>query len=345
MVQTTMTGEEVKSKRVGLGMTQPELAIWLNEVLKRSYDGTVVSKWESETRDVPEVVALLLSTHTAPGAGVEGHSAPPLATLTKKGQPRIIAFANQKGGVGKTATACNVAAALAAIKKRVLLVDFDAQANATTHMGYDWRALEREEKTMYYTLRKKVPLKDIIIRHSENLWLAPSSLVLSYAEVELVAEIGNNQVLREKLGAIADDYDYILIDCPPNLGLLTVNALTAATDVMIPCQTEMGAVGGVEQLLTCVNLVKERSNPALKVMAILPTLFSKQNNDHKHALNTLTEALGSYIPILPPIPRATIYGTSYTKGHITLQAHPKAPGVDVFKLIARNLTEAANVRG
>lgn len=341
-----MTADQFKELRLKAGLSQPEWAVWLNSKLNRSYDQTLISKWENGSRDIPDFVALFLRTELTSGKKRERKPervpSPPLAGLSAK-DARVIALSNQKGGVGKTASAVNLAAALAAAGKKTLLVDLDPQANATTHMGANATDIEATEKTVYYTLLKKTPLADIVVQHSENLFFAPSSIRLADAELELTAEIGNNFVLKEKLAPILQDYSYIIIDCGPNIGLLLANALMASSDVLIPCQSEMGSVQGINQLLSRIDLVKQRGNPTLNIFGILPTLYDGRNADHKLSMATMEEAFGTHIQIFPPIPRATIYGQSYTGGVITLQHAPDAPGIDVYRMVANRIIGVSNV--
>ncbi|MGE5138026.1 MAG: ParA family protein [Rudaea sp.] len=190
--------------------------------------------------------------------------------------PTIYAFANQKGGVGKTTTAVNLAAFLADKGQRVLLVDLDPQGNATSSLGIERFTLE---SSIYDALLDSTPLGDIVLpTRVPNMMLAPSSAGLAGAEVEL-ADIDEHQFLLARLLAGApQEFDWIFVDCPPSLGLLTVNALAAADAVIIPVQCEYLALEGLAQLLQTVTLVRERLNPRLKLFGLLLTMFDGRAN-------------------------------------------------------------------
>jgi chromosome partitioning protein len=189
---------------------------------------------------------------------------------------RIIAVSNQKGGVGKTTTSVNLAACLAAGEQRVLLIDMDPQANAGSGLGIFSQEIE---KGMYEVMVDDVPIKNIILRTElKFLDIAPSSQDLIGAEVELVTAFGREVRLKEALASVSELYDFIILDCPPALGILTVNALTAAHSVLIPLQCEYYAMEGLSQLLKTIQLIKKRLNPDLEREGILLTMYDRRNN-------------------------------------------------------------------
>lgn len=189
---------------------------------------------------------------------------------------RIIAIANQKGGVGKTTTAINLAASLAALEKRVLLADIDPQANATSGLGVEKSSVERGA---YDLLLDGAGAAELILPvQLDRLFLLPSQIDLAGAEVEMASMDGREFLLKPKLEALRAQYDYIFIDCPPSLGLLTVNALAAADSVLVPIQAEYYALEGLGQLMGTIEMVKESLNPGLEIEGILLTMYDSRLN-------------------------------------------------------------------
>ena len=189
---------------------------------------------------------------------------------------RVIAIANQKGGVGKTTTAVNLSACLADLGKRVLLIDVDPQGNATSGLGLDRRRLKA---SVYDVLLDELPLREAVVNtRVRGLQVVPATIDLAGAEIELVPRIGRESRLKQALDPVRDQYDFVLMDCPPSLGLLTINALTAADSILIPIQCEYYALEGLTQLMDTFRLVREALNPNLEVEGVVLTMFDGRTN-------------------------------------------------------------------
>lgn len=199
---------------------------------------------------------------------------------------KIIAVANQKGGVGKTTTCVNLGAGFSSLGYETLVIDMDPQANASLHLGIE---IYKLSYSMYDVLIfQDVKLSNIISETCiKKLKIAPSHINLSGAEIELVNVIGRERALKEKVDEIINNYDYILIDCPPSLGLLTLNSLTTAQYVLIPLQTEFFALEGMDKLIRTIDIVKNKLNPSLKILSIIPTLYTEKTKLAKEAVGKI----------------------------------------------------------
>ena len=210
---------------------------------------------------------------------------------------RVIALMNQKGGVGKTTTTVNLGAALAELGKRVCLIDLDPQGHASIHLGVE---AVGEVPTIYQVFAGQKTMSQVRRMVASNLWVVPSNLDLAAAEVELVSVLGRETLLKKRLESAQHDFDFILLDCPPSLGLLTLNALAVADEVIIPMQPHFLALQGVAKLLETVQLVNKRINPKLKVSGIVLTMFDSQtklSNEVVAELNSfILNALGKPLP-------------------------------------------------
>jgi chromosome partitioning protein len=206
---------------------------------------------------------------------------------------RIVALANQKGGVGKTTTAVNLGASLAELGHRVLIVDLDPQGNATTGLGVNGRNLDT---SVYDVILRDVPLEDCIEpTNLRNLFVCPATIDLAGAEIELVPSFSRELKLRKALDAVVSEFDFVFIDCPPSLGLITVNGLAAATEVIVPIQCEYYALEGLSQLLRNVQLVQTNLNPGLELSAIVLTMFDARTKLAEQVAQEVREHFGDKV--------------------------------------------------
>ena len=252
----------------------------------------------------------------------------------------IIAVVNQKGGTGKTTTVANLAVAFAERGRRVLAVDVDPQASLTFYFGHDERELEAAHQTLFWALIGEVALDSMI--RGDNPALVPASIALAKADVELMAEPGSSWVLKESLALVSDIYDIILLDCPPTLTLLTVNALAAADTVLIPVKTDLLSTLGISQLLDTVQKVRRRANPALTITGILPTLYNARFAHDSDVLAELRATYGARLPIFEPIRRTTLFDRAAGTGQTTIALDPTSDAARAYTVLAAALLEMLN---
>jgi chromosome partitioning protein len=255
--------------------------------------------------------------------------------LDHHGPARIIALCNQKGGVGKTTSTINLGAALAEVGRRVLLVDFDPQGALSVGLGVQPHQLDR---TAYNLLMERdVSVDDILLKTSvAGMDLLPSNIDLSAAEVQLVGEVAREQTLARALTAVVDDYDYVLIDCQPSLGLLTVNALTAAHGVIIPLECEFFSLRGVALLIDTVEKVRERLNPQLKLDGILATMYDGRTLHGREVFARVVEAFGDDV-FDTVISRTVRFPETTVAGEPITTWAPTSAGATAYRNLAREV--------
>ncbi len=273
---------------------------------------------------------------TPPSEVLVDHSKRPTRPL-----PRVIAIANQKGGVGKTTTTINLSAGLAELGYRVLVIDLDPQGNATTGLGIDARNFEM---SMYDVLMRDADLADAIEPTStKNLFLAPATIDLAGVEIELVPAFSREQKLKRAVEGVIEDFDFIMIDCPPSLGLITINGLAAATEVLVPIQCEYYALEGLGQLLRNVKLVASNLNPSLEVSTIVLTMYDGRTKLAADVANEVrshfpNETCDSVIPRTVRLSEAPSFGQPITS------FDPSSRGARAYRNLAREVSNGATKR-
>lgn len=250
------------------------------------------------------------------------------------GQTKILAIINQKGGVGKSTTAVNLSAALGAMGKDVLLVDLDPQGNATSGYGIDKRALDG---CVYNVLLGETPVEEVILSCvAEGVDVLPSTISLAGAEVELVNEMARENRLKNALGSLRGRYDYILIDCPPSLGLLTINALVAADKLLVPIQCEFYALEGVTKLLDSMKRVKSILNPSLDIFGIVLTMYDSRTNLANQVVNEVRSFFGDEV-FETLIPRTVKLSEAPSYGQSILEYAPDNKGALAYNDLAKEV--------
>lgn len=252
------------------------------------------------------------------------------------GKVRVIAITNQKGGVGKTTTAINLSACLAAAGKKVLAIDADQQGNTTSGLGLEKNEMEQ---TIYELLLGEAEIFEVKQPTCvDGLEVVPANIRLTGAEIELIGKEGREFILKEALDPVKEQYDFVIIDCPPSLNLITINALTAADTVLVPIQCEYFALEGLEQLLHAVNLVKKRLNRHLEIEGIVFTMFDARTNLSLQVVEEVKRSLGENV-YRTIIPRNVRLGESPSHGLPIHLYDPKSKGAESYRLLAEEVME------
>ena len=248
--------------------------------------------------------------------------------------PVVLAVANQKGGVAKTTTVHSIADALVANGRRVLVVDLDPQASLTWAVGIDTETIEL---SLHDVLLRRAKASDVLVKVGD-LHVIPSSIDLAGTEVHLLTKTGREYGLRRALEPVIDDYDLVLIDCPPSLGILTINGLTAATDVLIPLQCETLSQRGVGQLLETIDDVRAYTNPDLRVMGVVATMFDGRTRLAQQVIEEVQETYSLEV-LQPPIPKSVRVAEAPAKGLSVLDHAPTSKSAEAYRALANVIDE------
>ena len=338
MSADAMTGDELRSLRENRSLNQQELAEFLNDKLGRRYDRNRISRWENGAERIPQLVVTALRSSPIPSAvGIPAVHVGPAMTLV---------VSNQKGGVGKTVSVANIGFLLAKAGCRVLIVDADPQASISIHLGVDPHECELAKTSLSQVLFNDRPTRDAIRSVCDGqLDLLPCSIDLADADTNLAREPNGTLVLREKLDEVRDEYDFILVDCPPNLGVLTVSALNAADHLLIPSQTEMLSLMGIPKLLENVVKVRRRVNPRIGLLGILPTLFKARRVQDQAMVEELRKlALAHKTRLFSPVKDVADIAKGVTAGRPALELNPNIAGAEAYEEVAEALLELLSAK-
>ncbi|MBD8916063.1 MAG: AAA family ATPase [Lachnospiraceae bacterium] len=254
---------------------------------------------------------------------------------------RIIAIANQKGGVGKTTTSINLSACLAELGKKVLVIDLDPQGNTTSGFGID---KEEMDNTVYELMLGECSIRESMtqVENIEHLSLIPSNVNLAGAEIELLGINEKEYILKNAVDYIRDDYDFIIIDCPPSLNMLTVNAMTTADSILVPIQCEYYALEGISQLIHTIDLVQERLNPNLKIDGVVFTMYDARTNLSSDVVDTVKENLNATV-YQTIIPRNVRLAEAPSHGLPINLYDAKSSGAESYRNLAKEIIERKDV--
>lgn len=247
---------------------------------------------------------------------------------------KVIAIANQKGGVGKTTTSVNLSACLGELGQRVLLIDIDPQGNATSGLGIDKGKIE---KSIYDVLVDDIPIKDTVIgTEVDNLKVLPATIQLAGAEIELVASMSRETKLKKAIDKIKNEYDFVIIDCPPSLGLLTINSLTAANSILVPIQCEFYALEGLSQLLKTIKLIQDNLNQDLVLEGVVLTMFDSRTNLSGQVVQEVKNHFQQKV-FKTIIPRNVRLSEAPSFGRPVIKYDPKSKGAEVYYNLAKEV--------
>lgn len=247
---------------------------------------------------------------------------------------RTIVIANQKGGVGKTTTAINLSASLAELGQKVMIIDMDPQGNTTSGLGVEKEELE---STVYELLLGEISIENCMIRDTfENLTIVPSNINLAAAEIELIGVEEKEYILKKEVEKVKKDYDFVLIDCPPSLSMLTINSMCAADTVLVPIQCEYYALEGLTQLMHTINLVQERLNPDLEIEGVVFTMYDARTNLSLQVVENVKSNLKQNI-YKTIIPRNIRLAEAPSYGKPITEYDPKSTGAESYRLLAEEV--------